>query len=91
MIPDADQEVAGFGTLEGRGIDQDEAIFGIDSFDDSDDAGDLSLRRLGFARKEVRDGSEQGEDARDKGPLRLGLGRLRMRDSGLGGRRLRSL
>ena len=74
MIPDADQEVAGFGTLECRGIDQDEAIFAIDSFDDSDEAGDLSLRRLGFARKEVRDRSEQGEDARHKGRLRLWLG-----------------
>ena len=73
LIPDADEEVAGFGALEGGGIDQDEAIFFIDRFDDSDEAGDLSGRRLGLAGEEIREGCNPGEDARDQGPLWLGL------------------
>jgi hypothetical protein len=89
LIPDAHQEVAGFGALERGGINQDESIFPINRFDDSDEAGNLSLRRFGFAGKEVGYEPKPGDNACNNGPLRLGS--LGMRDSGLAGRGLRSL
>jgi hypothetical protein len=54
LIPDADEEISGSCALEGGGIDEDEAIVFINHLDDSDNAGNLGLRRLRPAEGEFR-------------------------------------
>lgn len=71
LISDTDKEIAGFGGLEGCRINQDEAIFLANGFDDADEAGNLSLGRLGFSRKNRGDLGNTGKEARDEGSLRL--------------------
>ena len=62
LIPDADEEISGSCALEGGGIDEDKSIVFINHLDDSDNAGNLGLRRLRPADVEFRKpgkGSEQ--------------------------------
>jgi hypothetical protein len=50
LFPDADEEISGCSTLEGGGINEDEAIVFINHLDNSDEARNLGLRSLRTAK-----------------------------------------